>query len=273
MMVVKGGPRNSRTNKDNGLRFYDWLGDEFPSVTSIRSLAGMPINLAAWYRRMTIQRAISEYKKLGELIDGGVTDVDGKLSGPAFSWLWRAPDDASAKSREIGSRVHEAAASKAPLMDADEEIRPLLRQYLKWLEDSGAEVLLAERQVWNLSVGYAGTFDLIAKFKATGKVYLIDLKTGSGTYPEHAMQGEAYSRAEFVGNDGVVDVEATKVLESVDGIAILHLQPDGWSFKIIDPAKRESVWKAFCGLLDFAMWVDRTPTIDDVVVRTLKGSA
>ena len=63
---------------------------------------------------------------------------------------------------------------------AAEEIRPKLRQYLAWLHESGAEVLLKERQVWNLELGYAGSFDLLCRFP-NGELWIVDLKTG-GTY-------------------------------------------------------------------------------------------
>ena len=67
------------------------------------------------------------------------------------------------------------------------EVAPRLRQYLDWLEVSGAEVLGAEFQVWNLTIGYAGTVDLLVRFR-DGSIWVIDLKTGKGLYGEHALQ-------------------------------------------------------------------------------------
>jgi hypothetical protein len=254
------GPKNSQTY-DSGLRFYTWRGTEYPSVTSVRSLAGVPINLSAWYRKMTINRAIEQYDELGKKIA-----QDPKV---ASTWLWHAPDDASRGAKERGSAVHEAAAEGKAVTDVAPDVGELLIQYLKWLDDSHAEVLLRERQVWNVTTGYAGTFDLIARFPKSGEVHLIDLKTGAGTYPEHAMQCEAYRQGEFVGNDDKVDRAATDILQSVTGTAILHLQPGGWSYKIIDPKARPALWDAFTGLLDFAWWVHKNPTIDSMISRTL----
>jgi hypothetical protein len=54
------------------------------------------------------------------------------------------------------------------------------------------EVLLVEETVYN-PIGYAGTFDLLVRID--GKVYLVDIKTSRGTWPEHLMQLAALGAA------------------------------------------------------------------------------
>ena len=149
------------------------------------------------------------------------------------------------------------------------DIAPFLVQYKRWLAESGVEIMLAERQIWNLTQGYAGTFDLIGRFKKSNRIFCVDIKTGKGTYPEHALQLEAYARGEFVGNDDVVDDAATKILRQVEGRAILHLRPEGWSFKIIRPTLHGAIWMAFNDLLGFAMWVYANPNIDGLISHTI----
>jgi len=44
MPLVEIGPRNARTDQ-SGLRFYTWQGVEYPSVTTIRRMAGLSFPL------------------------------------------------------------------------------------------------------------------------------------------------------------------------------------------------------------------------------------
>jgi hypothetical protein len=261
LITVTKGPRNAYTDPDTGLRFYTWDGNEYPSVTSVRNLAGMPHALANWRTNQVIEKAMTEYPALGRMLGDG---TDPKAIA---SWLRKGGDQKRDVAAALGTAVHDAAASGMTLDKAPEDVAPFLLQYRKWLDDSKCEVLLSEKQVFNESIGYAGTFDLLGRMR--GQYWMIDLKTGKGTYPEHALQLEAYARAEFIGENDVVDQAATDLLEQVSGRAVLHLRPDGWSFKII-PAS-DKTWVAFRGLLAFANWTYRNPNLDMLVSRTIES--
>jgi hypothetical protein len=263
VIKVQPGPRNARTAPDTGLRYYTWQGVEYPSVTSVRNLAGMPIYLAQWRTNKVIERAMSQYPTLGQMLKDSTPEA-------TATWLRQAMSVERDAAADLGTRVHDAAASGMTLDKAPADVAPFLLQYRSWLSDSHIEIVAAEKQVFNPTIGYAGTFDMIGRMK-NGSYWLIDLKTGRGTYSEHALQLEAYARAEFVGEDDVVDAEATEYLRKVSGLAILHLRPEGWSFKVI-PATEEN-WTAFQGLLVFARWAHDHPTIDNLVSATKTGSA
>jgi hypothetical protein len=263
---VQSGPRNARTDPESGLRFYTWQGVEYPSVTSVRNLAGMPHKLANWRTNQVIERAMTEYPTLGTMLGSSTPEQ-------VASWLRRAANEKRDKAAGVGTRVHDAAQSGMTLDKAPADIAPYLIQHKRWLEKSKVEVLLVERQVWSPSIGFAGTFDLIGRFPSTGQIMMIDLKTGAGTYPEHALQCEAYSRADFVGEDDVIDDEATAILRAVTGKAILHLSPTGWTFHVLDPKKADDSWFAFRGLLVFASWAHRYPEIGGLVLASATGGS
>ena len=267
LITVQSGPRNARTDPESGLRFYTWEGLEYPSVTSVRNLAGMPFKLNIWRTNQVIDRAMTKYTDLGAMLARG---GDPKA---VASWLRKAADEKRDAAANLGTRVHDAAASGKTLAEVSADVAPFLAQYLHFLDHSGIEILVSERQVWNLTIGYAGTFDLIGRFKRTGKTFMIDLKTGTGTYPEHALQLEAYARGEFVGEDDKVDRKASAILAQVEGRAILHLRPEGWTFQTIDPAQYGRLWMSFTSLLDFAMWAHEFPTVDNLISHSLKGTA
>ena len=259
-LSVTTGPKNARTDPDSGLRFYTWQGKEYPSVTSIRNLAGMPHKLANWRTNQVIEKAMTEYPTLGTMLTTSTPEV-------TASWLRRAMNERRDKAADLGKRVHDAAEKRMPLAKAPADLSPFLLHYYEWMEKSKVEILLAERQVWSPSVGYAGTFDMIGRFP--GGDWLIDLKTGSGTYPEHAMQLEAYARADFVGEDDIEDAAATAILRGITGRAILHLTPTGWSFSVV-PASQET-WFAFRGLLQFANWAHVHPDITSLTGKVVSG--
>jgi hypothetical protein len=268
LIVVSSGPRNARTDPESGLRYYMWQGVEYPSVTSARNLAGMPHKLAQWRTNQVIDKAIDEIVELNRLLDMG---TDPKA---VAAWLRLGANKKRDAAADLGKRVHDAAERGISLTQADADVAPILKQYLSWLASTGANIVLKERQVWNPTVGYAGTFDFICDFaKRPGDFWLVDLKTGSGTYPEHATQLEAYGRSEFIGNDDIVDVAATAILNQVkpSNHAVLHLSPDGWTFKVIPSA--EKTWVAFRAILAFALWTDANPTLDNLISAEIGGHA
>jgi hypothetical protein len=264
LITVQSGPRNARTDPESGLRFYRWQGIEYPSVTSIRRLAGMPFMLSNWYQNKIIARAIEENATLQRMLKDG-TDLKA-----VASWLRAAPNVERDAAADLGRRVHDAAAEGKTMAEVGADVGPFLAQYRSWLSDTKGTVVASERQVWSLTHGYAGTFDLMVEYP-NGHVWLWDLKTGKGTYPEHALQLEAYRRADFVGEDDVVDTKASDLLRKVRGQGVLHLQGDGWTAKSIP--SNEANWHAFLGLLEFATWTHENPTIDTLVSNEKSGKA
>lgn len=258
-LTITPGPRNARTDPDSGLRFYRWQGRDLPSVTSIRRMAGLPHGLHQWAINQVISYALDH---LGEIADR-VSDpnqlavVRHELRGAAT-----AERDAAAK---LGTAVHDAAAEGRALADVDPKVAPRLRQYLDWLATSGAEILGAEFQCWNLTLGYAGTADLMCRMR-DGSVWLVDLKTGKGVYGEYALQVIAYSMAEFVGEDDVVDLRLTDLLHQVSGMAVLHLSDEGWEFRVL--RSDDETWSAFRGLLSFSTWMAEHGTADSITTAS-----
>lgn len=255
VITIAPGPRNARTDPESGLRFYRWQGRDLPSVTSIRRMAGLPHGLHQWAINQVISYALDNLPALVHRLEdpAELAVIRHELRGAAT-----AERDAAAK---LGTAVHDAAAEGRSLAEVDPKVAPRLRQYLDWLATSGAEILGSEFQCWNLTAGYAGTADLLCRMR-DGSVWLIDLKTGKGVYGEYALQVIAYSMAEFVGSDDVVDTRLTDLLHEVSGMAVLHLSDTGWEFRVLRPDA--DTWSAFCGLLAFSTWMTEHGTADSI---------
>lgn len=262
---IQSGPRNARTDPETGLRYYRWQGRDLPSVTSIRRMAGLPHGLHQWAIGQVIDHVVGHAQEIAERA----------AADPAVVALLRRELRAAATAERdlaaaLGTAVHDAAAAGHALEAVDEALRPRLRQYRHWLEVSGAEILATEFQTWNLTLGYAGTADLLVRLR-DGSVWLIDLKTGKGVYPEYTLQTIAYLRAEFTGADDVIDEETTAHLARAKGMAVLHLADDGWEF--IRFREDEETWDAFTGLLRFATWMAAHADVATVADASRKGAA
>lgn len=166
--------------------------------------------------------------------------------------------------------VPDGAEVLSELVVPASEIRDRLRHFFAWLEESGAEILLSEFQVFNLALGYGGSGDILCRFP-NGELWIIDLKTGDEAYSDYLLQQVAYLMAEFIGADDVIDEAATALLHQVAGVALLHLADDGWEFKRLRIDAR--AWAAFRGLLTFATWTSEHPDEDSFLVATKSGSA
>jgi hypothetical protein len=268
------GPKNATTDPQTGLRYYVWKGEKYPSSTSLRRMAGLPFMLHQWTVSKVIERAVSEFSLMTQMMNRPVRPRervrDKNVVKEVSRWLRSAATEERDSAAELGTAVHDAATNMVPIVGVDPDVRPYLLQFYDWMAESKATVLATERQVWNLTIGYAGTFDLLVKFP-DGSIAVVDIKTGRGTYPDHVLQLHSYALAEFVGEDDIEDARATGWLHQANTMALLHLHEDGWTWQVI-PANAEA-FVAFRGMAAFAKWASLNQTIDGLVERERTGAA
>lgn len=265
-LTVTVGPRNAYTDPESGLRFYRWQGRDLPSVTSIRRMAGVPHSLHQWVLNQVIRHALENWQPLTERLATGDPGQIQLIKAELRAASTAERDKAGA----LGTAVHDAAAAGKRLTEVPPEVAPRLGQYLDWLAASGAEILGAEFQVFNLTLGYAGTVDLLVRFP-NGSVWLIDLKTGKTVVADYVTQLVGYRFAEFVGADDVVDEPLTALLREISGVAILHLADDHWEF--IRTPDDPDTWAAFEGLLRFAVWTHNHQKPETFTIAAKRSAA
>lgn len=266
IVVGETGPRNATTDSRTGLRYYSWQGRRLPSVTSVRRLAGIPFGLHEWALGQLSSYAIDHATEIHARLASGTPGVAALIRHELRAAATAERD----KAADLGSAVHAAAAAGLSITDVGPDIAPRLRQYQAWLTESRAEILGSEFQLWNLTVGYAGSADLLCRFP-DGSIWIVDLKTGKGTYAEHLLQLEPYLMAEFVGADDVVDETLTALVRQARGIALLHLSADSWEFRSLEATSE--AWAAFRGLLAFGSWMAGHASVESVTLGSRKGSA
>lgn len=265
------GPRNARTDPRTGLRWYRWMGQEYVSVTTVRRLAGIPHRLAQWQVEQVVTRAIENAavyaQRLASGEPGDFTAVREELR--------RAAVDKREARAAFGSAVHAAIEAQLPVTKVGADLAPRLRQFLSWAAASGVEFLGRELQVFNLTVGYAGSVDALCRFP-DGSIWVVDYKTGGddlteGVYPDQLLQLLPYAMAEFVGADDVRDEAMTGLLHQATGVGMLHLVDNAWEFRSLESTPE--AWTAFRGLLAFARWMADHEDMASVTLGARKGAA
>ena len=183
------GPRLAT---DNYGRRYLWppTGQKMPSVTTIINQAAKPA-LKNWAAKMVATYAVDN-----------ILNWEGLPRDDAIDLLKREPLRYTQKRMDIGSAVHAALEAwvgadpdHPPMVDID--LVPYVAGGVQWLDDMVAKVLHTEVTIFNLSMAYAGTCDLIVELK-DGRVAIADWKSGKALYEEVGWQLAAYAHGEFI---------------------------------------------------------------------------
>lgn len=99
------------------------------------------------------------------------------------------------KSADIGTMAHKWLEKwiKGENPTPDPDLTIMTDNFVKWATDNKVEFLESEKRLYSASEWYAGCCDFICKID--GKVFMGDIKTSSGIYPEMFYQTAAYQKA------------------------------------------------------------------------------
>lgn len=219
---------------------YTWKDERFPSITTLLKVLDKPA-LVRWAPKMVaehVQRIAVDTRdfvnitvpaeKLGwpvvrqhlDTVLSELADADAIKNVP---WAY------SEKKRDLGSTFHDIAEQIAggtpinPDVFAD-DVRPLVRGFMQFVDDEMPEFLAMETGVFNRSIGYACTLDTIVDLPRRKRRVVIDYKASADSYPEHSLQLAAQRFAEFVGLRDGSEIE----MPETDGTMILCILPDGY---------------------------------------------
>jgi hypothetical protein len=227
--------------------------------------------LVEWNVRTTAETAYDRFPILRQFHEDG--DRDGAIKFLKDS-RWTKTGAAAAR----GTDVHKAAEALAlgTIPEVEPEIEPYVEQYRRFLSDFAPEFLMAEAPVYNLTAGYAGTLDAIAKID--GKTVVVDMKTtahgpDSGKsrppFPEVALQLTLYRHAELVGiladrreinyrRYYVFDPELmhSEPMPETEGGVCVVISPEDYMVVPVDTSER--IWTACRHMLEVARFQAET---------------
>lgn len=307
------------TRQDSeGRRLYTWTGrgtiEEFYSVTTILG-QGIPKYLVPWASKIVAELAYADVEKhgkraLGRWAKSGVEAVlaaraaGAKLESVdmadkrdlALRYLKGEPERVRDAAADRGKAVHaqseelilkHTAADAArwfakgqPMPEWPTDIAGPMDAFVQFLDDYRPRYLATEATVYHRAQAYAGTADAFLEVKVNGAWLrlCVDYKSGNRIYPEVAIQCAAYARGEFLGGpDGMTEYPVPEV----DGTAVLHLRPKGYTFRRL--RYDEPVFRSFLYAREIFRWaidISKTalgdklqPDLEDALAASLEGVA
>jgi len=233
-------------------RYYMNGEGPVPSVTTVLSIMDKPA-VMAWKAKEVAKVAIRNPKMIREIENEQGEDE-------AIRWMVRKSDEARDRSAKLGTGIHlladmvsRASESLSKGFEVGEQEKPYLNAFEDFLDRySASSIVSSEHMVWSLN-GYAGTYDLLMQID--GELWLIDIKTSKGYYPEYGLQLAAYRWA-----DSIILPNDPKMypMPEIQRTGILHLRPDqypdtGW--RLVEyPTDYHKDYITFLGLLEAWKW-------------------
>lgn len=195
---------------------YHLDGEKVPSVTQLLAQLDKSRTLVPWATRVTARYAVDHWDSLAAM-----------EPEERFAMVKGEPNRIRDRAAASGTQIHkwaEALLHGEPV-DIPKQHTAAVEGFARWWEDHGLKTEQTEVMVWHKGdmwegASYAGTFDLLADWN--GDHWLLDHKTGSGIYPEMALQVAAYANADM----WVVDGEDT-IPTPITHLGLLHIRPDG----------------------------------------------
>lgn len=211
---------------ERGLKFYPSNhryrldGQWVPGVTTILGCLDKPA-IPKWAAGM-----VAEYVADNP---GGIEELRNMGRAPMVHALKNIPWEKRDKAGVRGNILHDYAEQllHGREVDVAEEDVPVMEAALVFMEDWQIEPLLIEAPCASREHKWAGTLDLVAKYRrpdlGTTGTAIFDWKSGKAMYPEYAWQLNAYAHAEFCLVDG-----EERPLPECDAAFGVQIRADGY---------------------------------------------
>jgi hypothetical protein len=222
---------------------YTYEGVTYPGVTSIIKVVDKSKPLMKWAAKQAVAGVLDQVDALPSLIKNNRRETLVNMLADRSSW---DRDKAAVK----GTDIHAAAdliVRGEPVPDLDPQYTAHAEVFTEWWAASGWRLRLSEAVVINPTLGYGGTFDLLA-YDENGQTIMADYKTGE-TYTEHRLQLAGYGNAEFVAPMGSL---VAYPMPRVDRYMILLLHEDEVEEVPLDIDDLD--WQAFQSCIPLSKW-------------------
>lgn len=233
-MMIKNKLYNGTVtlNFDGFRHKYMWVekNKEIKSVTTILKVINKPalINWASGCAVDYISGQIEPGKSYDEL------ELSAMYSG-ARKAHWQKKEDAGDLGTFLHKWVEKYIKGENPGTPVNPELQESVLKFLIWVKKHNVKFLQAEQVIFSKKYEYSGTTDFICTID--GKMYIGDLKTSNGIYPEMFIQTSAYRYAR---NEEFPE-------EKYSGQLIVRIGKDGtFEFAVVkDDAMYKKMFEAF----------------------------
>lgn len=193
-------------------------GKPLMGVTTILKVIGKGDALVQWSANMAVDFLEANW----------INYFDHEKMMPSASLLkeaktaWRTNRD---KAGGFGSNVHNAIEQYVKHLDSgdpftmnnlDEKETVAVMNFIEWASTENIKFLECEKHVYSKEMWVGGILDLV--FEKDSKIYVGDIKTSSGIYPEYFFQMAAYD---------ICINEMHDKYKDIDGYTIINLKKTG----------------------------------------------
>lgn len=221
---------------------YTFEGIRYPGWTGIGKVIDKSEPLIIWATRKAVAGVLDQLDAIPGLLANNDRQAVVDMLAKRSAW-----DRDKAADRGTGIHAIADAIISGTPVTVPEAHRDEAAAITAWWAGSGWTRRLTEAYVVNPTLGYGGTFDLLAR-DGEGRTVLADIKTGR-FYPEHALQLLAYANAEWVmPADGTVSYP----MPAVDRYVILRVDAD--RVEPIEVTPTEDDRAAFLACIPLARW-------------------
>jgi hypothetical protein len=169
-------------------RFYAIDGRNYPSVTTILDVLNKP-QLVNWAVRLTrdyLRQKLFALQRADSLQN---LNVDSLLAKSASEH-----NRVRSAAANHGIDIHRSIASYAGnKCNIAYDQNPVIKAFRAWQDEAQFVPIASEKLVFSREHGYAGTVDIIGTL--SGRLAVLDIKTGRSVYPEYKLQLAAYAVA------------------------------------------------------------------------------
>jgi len=228
-------PKLATTTYQGRLYTHPITGAQYPSVTTVLNVVGKGDALKHWAAGEVAKYAVKMKNTWLELDDQAAVDL-----------LKREPLRSLDRAATRGTDVHAVAetfARTGVLPTWADEINGYVEALRAFFAQHQPTPVLVEATVFNSTIKYAGSFDMVCKLPQYGdELVILDYKTSKAIYPDVAAQLSAYANGEeYIGDDGV----ARPMPKITRGVAV-RFAKDG-DYEVIE-CDIDKGWQYFCAV-------------------------
>lgn len=209
-------PKLAKTTRTGRTYKHPITGAEHPSVTTVLGIVGKGEALKHWAAGEVAKFAVKNRDTWTRLDEAAAIDL---LKREPLRFLDRAASR--------GTDVHalaEAYAKTGTMPTWADEISGYVDALRRFFDEHQPTPVLVEHTVFNSTVGYAGSFDMVCKLAALGDVNcVLDYKTSKAVYPDVAAQLAAYAH----GSEYIDDNDQPQPMPEIARGVVVRLAADG----------------------------------------------
>jgi len=217
---IQGEPKGYEFNDKRHIHTLD--GKSLTVCTTILGVIAKPM-LIQWAANMAVEYIIKVAKPIYETEGVKLEDtylINGEQLNEAKTAHRRKKEEAGQKGTdihfEVEKLVKDAIQRNKGIIDIDTKSEfPQVQHFINWAIENNVKFLESEKHIYSKSLWLGGIVDIVCEIN--GEVWITDIKTGSGIYPEAFAQMAGYE----------LMLKEMGMKEPVKGHIVLNLKKDG----------------------------------------------